>query len=286
MRLLWLPEVLRAVGLEVIELDGWRSRGRDLDVVYGVVVHDTVTTSAWSDASVDNLIANGKPDTPGPLYQLGVDRQARYRLVASGRANHAGYSRPWGNSSLGIGVYCAGGLAGREEPWSDDQREAVTVGARAILDHLDLGRSDHFNPRVAGHKEIDTRGKVDPYGIDMNGLRRDVGRPIEIGRTVTSGRIAGDDRWGTAAAMARTIFPHNRHQGGIVWLVRGDKWTADTIPAGQIPGPCLPVPPDGDLPRPIADEIRAYRPDRVMAIGGTGAVSDGILEQARQAAAR
>lgn len=42
MRVTWLPDVLRAVNLPVIELDGWRGRGHEMITVNGVVLHDTV----------------------------------------------------------------------------------------------------------------------------------------------------------------------------------------------------------------------------------------------------
>ena len=100
--------------------------------------------------------------------------------------------------------------------------------------------------------------------------------------TVPTGRIAGGDRWETAAMVARTAYPHEKHQGAIVWLVRGDEWSPDSIGSGMV-APVLPVPKDGTLPPAIAEAIRAYRPSKVLALGGTGAISDSILEQAGRA---
>lgn len=173
MRVPWLGDVLRDVGLPVVKVGNPLGRGRAMATVYGVVVHDTVTTSAWSDERVDALLRDGRPGVPGPLSQLGLDRQGRFRWVADGRCNHNGFGA-WGNNTVGIEVYCAGGLKNREEPWNDAQREAVVVASRAILDHLDLGRSSLWNPRVAGHKETDPSRKVDPYRVDMARLRADV----------------------------------------------------------------------------------------------------------------
>ena len=277
MRALWLADVLRAAGCDVIELAGWQTRGRELDIAYGVVVHDTVTPDTWTDESVDSLLVNGRPDVPGPLSQLGLDRQGRFRVVASGRANHAGYSSPWGNSSIGIEVYCAGGLAGREEPWNDAQYEAAVVGARAILERLGHGPSDHYNPRVAGHKEIDTRGKIDPYLIDMDQLRRDVAGPRPEGPPVT--RLAGADRYATAAALARTRFGDRRWDS--VVLVRDGSPDGQTAP--QLDAPLLLV--SDVLPEATADALRRHRPREILIVGGEAVVSKAVERAARTAAA-
>ena len=276
MRCLWLADVLRTAGLPVVEVPGWETRGRDLDVAYGVTVHDTVTTTGWTDQAVDRLLVNGRPDVPGPLSQLGLDRQGRFRVIASGRANHAGYSKPWGNSSIGIEVYCAGGLAGREEPWNDAQYQAVIVGTRAILDRLGHGPSSYYNPRVAGHKEVDTRGKIDPYRIDMDRLRRDVGQPIVEGPPVT--RLAGTDRYETAAIFARTRFGDRRWDS--VVLLRDD--SADTQTAGQLDAPLLLV--SDVLPDATAAALRRHRPREVIVGGGEAVISKAVERAARRAA--
>ena len=101
--------------------------------------------------------------------------------------------------------------------------------------------------------------------------------------TVPTGRIAGGDRYETGAMVARTAYPHADHQGAIVWLVRGDEWSPDSIGGGML-APVLPVPKDGTLPPAIAEALRAYRPSKVMALGGTAAISDSILAQAGRAA--
>ena len=165
MRAPWLAAVLRDAGLTVKEHGDWQGRGRDMAAIYGVVVHDTVTTTASTDDNVADLLRDGRPDLAGPLSQMGVDRQGRYWLIADGRCNHNGYGT-WGNDALGIEVFCAGGLTGREESWNPAQREAVAVGVAAILAHIDLPAS-----RCQGHKEQDPGRKIDPYGVDMDDLR-------------------------------------------------------------------------------------------------------------------
>lgn len=174
MRLTWLPGVLRDAGLDVVEVPGWESRGREMGSVNGVVIHDTVTTASTSDDAVARLLRDGRPDLAGPLSQLGLDRRERLWVVASGRANHNGYGR-WGNDAVGIEVFCAGGLAGREEPQTEGQQQAGAAATAAILDHLGLPRD-----RCLGHKETDPNRKIDPYRVDMDRYRQMVaeGEPM------------------------------------------------------------------------------------------------------------
>ena len=170
MRAPWLGDILRDADLPVIAVDAPVGRGRDMDAIHGVVGHDTVTTTAWTNGAVDRLLVKGRPDLPGPLSQLGLDRNGRYRWVADGRCNHNGYGL-WGNDAIAIEVYCAGGLdPDHPEPWNDAQREAFIVGARAICAYLRLDPA----VRVKGHKETDPDRKVDPYLVDMAAVRRQI----------------------------------------------------------------------------------------------------------------
>lgn len=169
MRTPWLGSVLRDAGLRVETPVGTpHGRGRAMDAIHGVVVHDTVTTRDWSDLAVARLLRDGRPDLPGPLSQLGVRRDGTVDWIADGRCNHNGYGR-WGNDAIGIEVYCAGGLEGREEPWNDLQRTTVVTACRAIAAHVGL-----TGDVVAGHKETDPDRKIDPYMVDMDRLRTDI----------------------------------------------------------------------------------------------------------------
>lgn len=173
-RAAWLPDVLSDAGLPFRVLPGWQGRGRAMSTIYGVVVHDTVTpSSGWTNDRVDRLLRDGRTGLPGPLSQLGLDFDARLVVIADGRSNHNGYGT-WGNNAIGIETYCAGGLSGREEPWNAGQREVAARASAAILNHLGLGRSGYWNPRVAGHKETDPRRKIDPFSVDMSAFRQRV----------------------------------------------------------------------------------------------------------------
>lgn len=169
MRLLWLPDVLADADVPFRVIHGWQNSGRDLSMVRGVVWHDTVTPDTWGNRRVDELLRDGRPGVPGPLAQLGVDFNARVVIVAAGRANHNGYGR-WGNNSLGIEVYAAGGLAGRERPWTAGQADTVIRATAAIQRHL-----GHTMQHGEGHREQDPDRKIDPYDINLSRLRIRVG---------------------------------------------------------------------------------------------------------------
>ena len=179
MRAPWIGEVLRSAQLEVIEHGQPRGRGRDMAKVNGVVLHDTVTGPKSSDNSVADLLRDGRADLAGPLAQLGLDRQGRFWWIADGRCNHNGRGE-WGNDAIGIEVFCAGGLKGQEEPYSEIQCRNAARGAAAILAHLDLGAD-----RLKGHKETDPTRKIDPFGTDMNEMRDLVGA-ILAGGTINN----------------------------------------------------------------------------------------------------
>lgn len=170
MMLTWLPDVLRAAGLVVVEFDGWQTRTTRQSglTVEGVVCHHTATGPNVSNTAVARLLANGRSDLRGPLAQLGLDRDGHFWMIAAGRCNHNGFGE-WGNDSIGIEAF----NDGRGEPWPDVQIDAYVLGCAAILRHLDLDVS-----RCLGHKETDPNRKIDPT-FDMRPFRARVADLLE-----------------------------------------------------------------------------------------------------------
>jgi len=161
MRATWLPDVLRAAGCKVILVDGWKGRGKELVSIEGVVWHHTATGPNWSDQRVADLLRVGRSDLPGPLAQLGLQRDGTFVVVADGKANHNGYGE-WGNQSIGIEAY----NDGTGEAWPQAQLDAYDRGTAAILAHI--GRKAD---RMKGHRETDPKRKPDPVGIDLPAAR-------------------------------------------------------------------------------------------------------------------
>lgn len=173
---IWLAEVLRAEGVDLVEYPGWRSRGHgDFKDIRGVMVHHT-----GSDTATAASIAEGRPDLDGPLSQLHIARDGTVTVVAAGVAWHAGVGMyPWLPTNMGnwhtIGIECANSGTSPSAPhrrnWPDAQYVALVRSCAAL--NRKLGQS---SARTIGHKEYAGRaqGKWDPGAIDMDTLRTDI----------------------------------------------------------------------------------------------------------------
>lgn len=170
MRVPWLADVLRGAGLIVVELDGWKGRGGQLDHVRGIVQHHTATPKSTPDANVAKLLRDGRADLKGPLSQLGLDRQGRWWVIADGRGNHNGFGE-WGNASLGVEAF----NDGRGEEWPAVQLRSWEQGTAALCRRLGLTAK-----QVKAHRETDPRRKVDPRGVGMDAHRDAVARLLRL----------------------------------------------------------------------------------------------------------
>jgi N-acetyl-anhydromuramyl-L-alanine amidase AmpD len=172
----WLVDVLRAEGVNLVEYPGWRDRGHgDFKDIRGVMVHHT-----GSDDATAASIANGRPDLAGPLAQLHIARDGTVTIVAVGVAWHAGIGMyPGLPTNMGnwhtIGIECANSgtspSAPHRENWPDSQYDALVRCCAAINRRLAQSSS-----RTIGHKEYAGRaqGKWDPGAIDVDILREDI----------------------------------------------------------------------------------------------------------------
>lgn len=181
-----LADILRAEGLRVTEVAGWKTRGalrsdgtRGLSGMRGVVEHHTATpASAPGDYPSLAIVRDGRSDVPGPLSQLGLGRTGTWYVIAAGRAHHAGAgSCSWmptnqGNDfSIGVEAEHPGTP---DVPWPAEQLEAYRRGVAALL------RAYGLHPgRMIGHKEWAPTRKVDPISLDMAAERRQVAELME-----------------------------------------------------------------------------------------------------------
>ncbi|WP_082853962.1 MULTISPECIES: peptidoglycan recognition protein family protein [Nocardia] len=165
----WLADVLRAEGLAVVEHDGWRDRGHgDFRDIRGVICHHT----AGGGSNDWRIVQNGRPDLPGPLAQLVLERDGTYRVIAAGVCWHAGRgSWPgWPTNDANfhtIGIEAVSRGDGTD--WTPAQLDAYKRGCAAILRRIGRDADD-----CVGHREYSSEGKIDPTGIDMIAFRRDV----------------------------------------------------------------------------------------------------------------
>ena len=105
--------------------------------------------------------------------------------------------------------------------------------------------------------------------------------PTDGDGAVEVDRVFGPDRIATAVAISRYEFPDGAEEA---YLARADDF-ADAVSAGSLQrGPVLLVPACGELPVVVADELARLDVRRVVALGGSAAVCDAILDAAAQAA--
>ncbi|QWS68146.1 lysin A, N-acetylmuramoyl-L-alanine amidase domain [Gordonia phage VanLee] len=164
---IWLPEVLKAKGLECDIYPGAFGNGHgDFGSIWGVIAHHT-----GSFGETPRGIA--QHPTLGLASQLYLGRNGKYVLCGVGIAYHAGTGSwkglPANNANARtIGIEAANdGSSG----WSSAQYNSYVKGVAAILTRLRVG-----SDRVIGHKEWGAiQGKWDPGLIDMNVFRRQVG---------------------------------------------------------------------------------------------------------------
>ena len=92
-------------------------------------------------------------------------------------------------------------------------------------------------------------------------------------------RIAGANRYETAAAIVRESFPTGPVP--VVFIATGETF-ADALAGGPaadaLGGPVLPVA-ENALPAPVRGELTRLQPGRIVVLGGPGAVSDTVARE-------
>lgn len=181
--LTWLPDVLRDAGLNVEVEPGWETRGAGTMDPHGVIAHHTASSPKASNRSVYDLLVRGRvgpldnPKVPGPLCHLALSRAGTFRVIAAGKANHAGAGqwRGYSRSTSMIGIEALNWGASvpfpSREPWPQPQLESYSMGCAALLRHIGAPVT-----MLCGHREWATPPgrKADPSGIDMDDMRRRV----------------------------------------------------------------------------------------------------------------
>lgn len=172
----WLPEAIKAEGVKVLELDGWRDRGHgDLNQIWGVMCRHTGGPNT-SPAET----AEGYAKLPGPLAHVHVGKDGSATVVAAGAGWHpsigdyerlpAGYEE-W--NTIGIQAVNTG-----QEDWPLQQIDSFVRCCAAVCRKLGLPAD-----RVIGRNEAtDTQPEEsDPGGIDMDAFRAKVAERLSLG---------------------------------------------------------------------------------------------------------
>lgn len=175
-----IADRLRAAGLQVSEVSGWRTRGSTGFHPRGVVTHHTAGSSRGNAPSL-NVCVHGRRDLPGPLCHVMVARDNTCFVIAAGTANHAGRGG-WrglsGNSSVyGVEVENVGTAA---ESWRPDQVDTMARVAAALA-------GGHISADMCClHKEWAPGRKPDPHSIDGGDHRRRVAAILNRPSTPTT----------------------------------------------------------------------------------------------------
>jgi putative cell wall-binding protein/uncharacterized protein YkwD len=106
----------------------------------------------------------------------------------------------------------------------------------------------------------------DAVGLAMGGM---------TGATVI--RLAGSDRYSTAVKVSQSKYAAN--EPSTVFVATGASFPdglAGSPVAGSLPGPLLLVP-KSSLPSTVAAELQRLAPERVVVLGGSGAISDEVV---------
>lgn len=143
-----LADVIRAAGLTVIEVPGWRTRGHGPMVdVLGVTCHHTAG-SAHGNAPSLTVVRDGRADLSGPLAHLLLARDGTVCVVAAGLCWHAGVSlKSAYENAHRIGIEAENtGLA--SDPWPGVQITAYARLCAALGKHYGFPVAE-----VLGHKE-------------------------------------------------------------------------------------------------------------------------------------
>lgn len=162
-----IAQRLRNFGLNVVEVNGWRTRGSDTFNPKGSVDHHTAGPRKGNAPSL-GICVNGRADLPGPLCNVLVGRDNTCYVVAAGRANHAG-TGGWGGLQGNASVYGVEreNVGDGSEPWTLAQYDTA-ARVHAALVSAAGARAD----LVCEHKEWAPRRKVDAWGVDGNVMRQ------------------------------------------------------------------------------------------------------------------
>lgn len=195
-----LLEVLRAEGVNYVELPGWQTHNRpgawapEVFMLhytagnYGAAAGDSSHAArARAYAGPGGILWDGRAGVPGPLCHFGIDKAGTVWLTGWGRANHAGRvdataitlarngklptsdtHRPGADDSDGNAVSYGIEMMTASTPTAAQLEAAEKVMAAVLRAHGWPGT------RVIGHGEASRRKTGDPRGVNMGEVRQGV----------------------------------------------------------------------------------------------------------------
>ena len=195
----WMAEEYRRAGLKVVEIDGWKNRGRpastgNFDPRGPKTNHHTGTkTSATKKAPTLQTVIQGRDDLPGPLAQKVIGFDGTVYVVAAGRCNHAGKVGKRGVTGMPYGADGNALALGDEvdtngtQVLNKEQRAALAKVNAVDLMHFDRG-TDYAHR----HQDISGSGKWDIGSLTTPQVRADAAAAIKV---LTTPPVTSHTRW-------------------------------------------------------------------------------------------
>lgn len=231
----WMADAFRSNGLKVLEVAGWKARGRPGTFEpRGVIFHHTASGRNSGSAPSLGTVLNGRPGIPGPLCQVLIGRDQTVRVIAAGRANHAGKGGPIigipkdaGNSFL-IGVEVENDGVG--ETWTPGLLQICDTVFATLL--LGLRRKPQM---LIGHKEWAPGRKIDPARTDAGLPTMDQVRARVTAKLRTMGQARGPAPEGIHVVKAGdTLFRIAlKHRMSVAELMKLNNKTTTVIHPGE-----------------------------------------------------
>lgn len=209
---------------------------------------DAISTSVENDL---------KQYAPGEHREAGVDQYHRSALVSRNTYTDPNVAVAYVATGQAFPDALAGGAAGAANrgPLLLVQQNAVPPDVRTELDRLNPARIVVLGgPAAVSHEVL---GQLAEYSPRVD-------------------RVAGNDRYETAAAAATSQFAKVNGSVAAVVIATGQSFP-DAIAAGAAGYPVLLVPSTGAAPQVVKDVLNALNPLGVMVAGGTAAVSAATL---------
>jgi hypothetical protein len=175
----WLADEFRKAGLRVVEVEGWKDRGRpastgNFDPARLAVHHTGWTSSAREPAPGIRTLVEGRPDLPGPLCQFAVAHDGSVYVIAAGRANVNGRVGKSGVKGWPLGVDGNAIGMGDEvitngtQPLPEAQRKAIALTNSVVLEHFGTPTDE-----LVRHEDISGSGKWDIGQLTTQQVRED-----------------------------------------------------------------------------------------------------------------
>lgn len=164
----WMADEFRAAGLKVVEVQGWKRRGRPASTGHfnpkgaNTVHHTGVTSSSSNPAPGLSTLISGRSDLPGPLCHYAVAYDGTVYVIAAGRANHAGRISKSGVPGMPYGGDGNAHAMGNEvmtngtQTMPAAQRESIALTSAVVVLHW--SRNQTWAHR---HQDISATGKWD-----------------------------------------------------------------------------------------------------------------------------